>query len=280
MKYAINIILFLAFIANSEAQTSLGGIAIRNDLPRQNGVYGWWKADHGVFTTGTGNTNVQYWCDMSGNQFTLNQFTSSLQPSFNPVFGTNAFPAVVFNAETANQHLKCDPFATAFSGEDKPFTIIGLYYSQTNGQGVTAVSFGWSATTNNNAAAIIVTPNRVTVTQSGFNHSSNTNQSLTATPIFGTTASITTQQAFIVSCLYDGTTGRVFQNLAASSVQNLDQTTLTTDQFTIGCHRRLNSGTVFGWFGGIVELQIYTNQLTGTQVTNLVNDINSRYRVY
>lgn len=272
------------------AQTSMQGGSMRggsmNDargLPIDNNAYGWWRADRGVVLNGT---NVQSWTDLTANNWAISQYVTTNQPWFIPSYTTNNLPAVYFESG-ANRHLKCDAVAPAFSGEDKAFSIIALVVGQTNGNSCMPISFGWGSASNANGSKKGISLNRPgSSIVSGTFLCADTNSAAIAGVVYvqSFTGNVT-NRATIYATTYDGQNGMLYNNLVAGTNNFFDTGKITVNQFTLGLARGTNGVAAAGtqgsiWRGSFSEIQIYTNALTGTQITNLVNDINSRNKVY
>lgn len=274
----------LALSANLKAQTSIRGVDFKDPLPIRQGVYGWWRADMGLTISGT--NSVQSWQDLTANKWNLSQYNTTNQPGFISAYTTNNLPSVYFTG-TPPTHLFCDAVAPAFSGEDKPFSIIAVCVGQTNGNSCMPVSFGWGSSSNNNAAKKGMSINRPgSTTTSGTFLIPDTNSAAIAGLAYTYNfAGVSTNRAFVYTTTYDGQNGMLYSNLNPSTNLFYDAGPITVNQFTVGLctatnHSFVGSASGGIWRGGLTEIQVYTNMLTGTQVSNIVNDIRTRYPVF
>jgi hypothetical protein len=244
-----------------------------NQLPIQLGVDGWWRADKGVVLNGT---NVQVWVDSSGNNWRLRNYNPTNAPAWTSGNYTNStIPSLNFSVGPT-RFMRCNEFATAYSGEDVPFTTVYFGTAFTNSPSVYAYGFGWTGATNGGASIIGMTPGRAGTTASGINHASNTNSVAANATIF-LNSGINTGQLRMVTVTYSGTSGRCFINLAAQTNQALDQTALTLNTFMIGAIGLTNGNINGGWTGNLTEIQHYRSELSGTQVTNIFQDLTNRW---
>lgn len=277
-------ILLMLLVASptARAQTSFRGASMQGTAmnsqvatEKENGAVAIYTADHGVGIAGV--SNVFTWYDRTGNGYNLSMYQNTNQPFFVQSYTTNGFPAVVFcPTPTPNQQLKQDNLAALFTGNQKPFTFITLLCSQTNGI-CSAIGFGNFNSTNQNASGILIRPNPTTASNRQFNISTDTNA---AVPSLSFAGGVGTNVYSYLTFTYDGTTGKTYQNITAGATASAMGGQVTLNTFTMGGWCRTNSNFVHPWFGGMTMFAVYTNALTGPQITNTVERWNGLFKAY
>jgi hypothetical protein len=231
-------------------------------------------ADRGVFTNASG--KVYGWSDMSGGGYRFIQNTAANQPAFNGAYTTNGFPSIIFE-NGGSERMTCHPIAPFFSGSQKAYTIITLICSQTNGINCMASTLGWSNATNLQASIIALRPNGNTFDTKAHASSWDTNSAIVQVAI---TSATPTNCFTYATLLNTGSAYSIMDNLRLGTVGTPSNNNRTLDTCTIGCLTRTNLNTANFWYGGIAAQWYFTNDLSGSTITNVLNKLNSIKRVY
>jgi hypothetical protein len=219
----------------------------------------WLKADAGVTLSGS---YITAWADQSGNGRNATSVS-------NPTFVSNAVngkPALSFNGESNMTG------PAVFSGASQR-TFFVVYYTD-NEAGVSNSIAGQSNLDTPDTGKIFFIQAR--------------NDFLDSSPYLAGYAADVSGPPYannvwkIASADYNGTTANLYSN---GSLVNFGEVSLNTyntgDCFTIGCIYDLGSGGYSEYFSGkLTEIIAYNRVLTGTEHSNVVAYLNTKYAVY
>lgn len=280
--------LVLISISLLMGQTTFQGVSVNGrrgydySAEKSLGLVAAWNADQGVVLSNS--TNVQAWVDATGNGFVWRQDSQVRQPALIKDYTTNHFPVVIFGNDTSltpviTNFMTCDNVAPLFSGTSstKPITYISLMCAQTNNSNTCPFSLGNTGATNTSASAIIWKQNAQVATTKVASYAQDTNNNLGNYQFTGGQTTNVFSWGYIT---FDGTTFQLGENLSFGSSSTIPNNNITLNEATIGGFRRQNQAFAFPWRGGITEIMIFTNGLSGPTITNLVNTYDRRRSVY
>lgn len=227
------------------------------------------QADQGMIKDS--NNRVQCWTDMSGSGNNFTMYIPTNSPSFSPSFTTNNLPTVFFTNNVQRIRLINNSLGTLFSGINKPITIITLINAETNTQTATAIGLGWTSASNSSASVFAISPNSNVPTTRIVAIAVDTNQIAFTRTI---TLSTTTNTYSYLSTTYDGANLSIWDNLRNSSSAYSSGVPRTCNTFTIGCLSASNQNLLVPWNGYLSAMWVFTNGLSGTQMTNVLNTLN------
>ena len=265
------------------------GLEAGEPLPRQLGVYGWWDAGMGVQTNSI--SRVSVWTDQSGNGFNMSNYSNVIsgmnsQPTFTREPATNFFPALnlTLPAGTGNPRpLRLfGTFPEAFAGIDKPFTFITLCAPITNSSGGNSWAFQRSNGTNSLTSIMMGFIPLTGGNQFRLNRMGDTNRSTVALVNLGN-AQISISNYYYSTFTYDGVNARAYVNLTAGTNNvPVSQGITTANYFQLaGCSRTNFSGSDVNGQAYMTAFLAWTNALSGSQVTNVINWYNqNRYKTF
>jgi hypothetical protein len=289
MKHVFSIwALVLISISLLMGQTTFQGVSVNGrrgydyNAEKSLGLIAAWNADQGVVLSNS--TNVQAWVDATGNGFVFRQDVQAKQPALIKDYTTNHFPVVIFGNDTSltpvmTNFLYCDGLAQKFSGTSstKPISFVLLACAQTNNSATSVWGLGWSGATNVSASQIHFKLNSTATTTKTWSYSHDTNS---AVANYQKTGGSTTNVFTWSYGIFDGSTIQVGENLSFNAGSTIPNNNVTLDNATLGGLRKANNAFLNPWRGGICEFLIFTNGLSGTTITNIVNNYDQRRSVY
>jgi hypothetical protein len=276
----ILLLLSIACYGQGRGSSFSGSASEEYDYEKSLGLVAAYRANKGVILGNT--SSVVAWVDLTGNGYNLHQHEITNTPNYYASYSTNNFPAIFFETNNGvtirTVHMKCDSLAPLFSGAgNKPFSIVGCVNGHFASAGSAAAAFAWTSASNSNASVIGLRPNGSTAAQQGIARTSNTNQVFTTSNLSARGTNVYS----IVGGTYDSSgQGRPYANLVSGTLTSFNSGDLTVNTFTVGLSRATNGNYANFWRGAITELQIYTNSITGTDMTNVQRRVNARFTCF
>lgn len=218
------------------------------------GLQLWLDAGRGV--TKDGSNLVSQWSDLSGqgNHATASGSDRPTWVSHNS--GRNYHSSILFSG---SQHLKADSAATAFSGNDIPYTLINVTKLDSTAFDQSVLGLGNSA--DGDSAAIHL-PSTAAGARQFFRRS---DDGTTINRIFGTA----TTNYEVILWKFNGTEIEVFLNgLSIYGPIGANVNTNTLNRLTIGAWRSTGSANTF-LRGSITEIAMYDSALSGADLTKI-----------
>lgn len=270
----ISILVICLFCSISHAQTGVRGTEIKGTelgdplaSLKQLGLIAAFQAGSSVVMNGT---NVQAWIDLTGNNFNMVQYVAANQPTFLPSVTTNMFPAVIFSGSPRIMHS--NRIGQRLNASTN-MTIIQLICAQSLGLSDYSAAAGYTGATNTAFSQIAIIPNNTTVNSRIRFGGDSGNVTLSSS------LSINTNIYKYMGTTVLGPTGTISHNLTMN-MSTVIPTNRTLDTFAIGGMIGSNSVASAHSSVYVTGTWVFTNALTGTQMTNIINHLNTRRKVF
>ena len=210
------------------------------------------------------------WFDQSSNGRNATQSIQANQPriaNLGVIDRVNGKVALFFDG--SNDELRCDDLATTVTGEDKPFSIIGVCLKTNENTTGNLLAFGrsTSATPILSVVGFVSTGNDY-----GFQLRDDANGN---TVTIGGTYLQNTQ--YLVSNYSTGLAHELYSNNVSQITQTYNRGTTTLNQATIGAFRR---STISNWWGGNIQEIIFYDSDKESDRTGIEGNVNTYYGIY
>lgn len=210
------------------------------------------------------------WFDQSSNGRNATQSIQANQPriaNLGVIDRVNGKVALFFDG--SNDELRCDDLATTVTGEDKPFSFIGVCLKTNENTTGNLLTFGrsTSATPILSVVGFLSTGNDY-----GFQLRDDANGN---TVTIGGAYLQNTQ--YLVSNYSTGLAHELYSNNVSQITQTYNRGTTTLNQATIGALRR---STISNWWGGNIQEIIFYDSDKESDRAGIEGNVNTYYGIY